>query len=1028
MKFDDKKVYIIDNTTVNGLKMNSLMNEYFPELKLIETATNDDFLFISKKEKPDLIMVSSEILIESEFKICHQLKSQVETKHIPIVIILNTPTDSAFGNKALDCGADVFLRIPCEAFEFQAQIKTLLLLSSANESVEAEDIVENQKVYKGNELQFAAISLEEVLLSQVHFGRIFEQAPIGMFSYDVKGIVTGSNHFFNRMRGDEEHDILGTDLHQVKNPKMLKAIKLSLQGKLTHFDGEYTTFSTAKSLFIKASFAPVVALDGIVKGGICLIDDATELHQSQKAQKEIEKRFEKIFYSSPIAISITQFHSGNFLDVNDAYCHLTGYNREDLIGKNILELGIISEESRNSILAAFTNSDDSQDIEVTLQRQKKEKRNINVTVERFMIGNETLLLSNFIDITDRKHFGTEITKLTRAVEQSPVSIIITNLDGTIEYVNPKACQVSGYYPNELIGKNPRLFKSGKTSKEEYQEMYATILRGEIWQNEFQNVKKNGDLYWERVTMGPVINEDGLITNFLAVKEDITEQKAMEEELVKSETLYRSIFTENPIPMWIYDEHSLRFLEVNDAAVIQYGYSYNEFHKMTTSDLRSPFKGLELTAKDVQDSSSGIKSMACKHIIKDGSIIEVELTSHDLPPQKGIRKRIVMAYNVTDKKAEQLALQKAKALAEASDRLKTAFLNNISHEVRTPLNGIMGAAMLLNEPGLEQDEIPSLIEIINLSTQRLIQTVTDYMDISLLTSGNIELNVREHTLNEITEPLIKKIEEGCKAKNLEFVVDISNEVSAQPINTDSELLSKALNHLLSNAVKFTKSGKVWFSCSRNQHDIVFEVKDTGVGIEPKMQEKIFENFTQEDMGNSRKFEGSGLGLSIVSRVTDKLKGKIAMSSKKDEGTTITLHIPDYPSHSHVGKDIHPQPDKLVLIAEDEDSNFIVLDMILRKTFKANVLRAKNGFEAVDLAKEHSNLSLIIMDIKMPEMDGLEATRLIKSFNKNVPIIAVTAFAMSGDEHKAIEAGCDAYLPKPISRNDLYSKLELYGFKA
>lgn len=750
-------------------------------------------------------------------------------------------------------------------------------------------------------------------------------------------------------------------------------------------------------------------------------------HQAEKKYKDIEKRFEKIFYTSPVAISITQFDDGRFLDVNDSYCNLTGYRREELIAKTILEMGIIDASVRKNILDTFDTGGNFQDVEVTLHRKKNDKRNINVTVERFVLEDQTLLLSTYIDITNRKFFGDEITKLTRAVEQSPVSILITNLDGVIEYVNPKACELSGYYPFELLGQNPRLFKSGKTTDAEYKEMYATILKGEIWQSEFKNVKKNGDHYWERATIGPVINEMGKVTHFLAVKEDITEHKALEEELVKSETLYRNIFTGNPIPMWIYDLDSLRFLEVNDAAVSQYGYSHEEFQKMLTTDLRPSVPGHGIITNTGQATFSGLRSVSRQHVRKDGAIIEVELTSHELPLDKGVRKRIVMAYNVTDKKAEQLALQKAKALAEASNRLKTAFLNNISHEVRTPLNGIMGAAMLLNEPGLGQDEIPSMVEIINLSTQRLIQTITDYMDISLLTSGNIEMNVKEHAISEITEPLVRKFQEACEEKEVEFVADISKELAAQLIKSDSEWLAKALSHLLSNAVKFTKSGKVCFSCSRQKNDFVFVIKDTGVGIEPKMQEKIFENFTQEDMGVSRKFEGSGLGLSIVQKVTDALKGNLKVNSKKGEGTTITLQIPDISAQPPIDGELHPETSKLVLIAEDEDSNFIVLDMILRKTFKAHVLRAKTGREAVDLAKEHPEVNLIIMDIKMPEMDGFEATRLIKSFNKNLPIIAVTAFAMSGDEHKAIEAGCDAYLPKPISRNDLYNLLAVYGFK-
>lgn len=404
--------------------------------------------------------------------------------------------------------------------------------------------------------------------------------------------------------------------------------------------------------------------------------------------------------------------------------------------------------------------------------------------------------------------------------------------------------------------------------------------------------------------------------------------------------------------------------------------------------------------------------------------QLELQNQELENKVKIRTSELEATN------KELILAKDKA--EASDRLKTAFIMNISHEIRTPLNGILGFAELIANPSFDNERKASFFPVIRSSCKRLLNTMTDYLDMSLIVSDNMEVNIQEVILSDALDITKNRFNEEICIKKLTFDLNINEEDKLFKFKTDSELFAKVLHHLFDNAIKFTKSGSISCGFKRSANLLELYVKDTGKGIEEEAQGEIFKLFMQENNSMTRGYEGSGIGLTIVKGILKLLGGQIHFKSEINKGTTFFVSLPlDINLREKVKRDIisiKPNTDSkpIILIAEDDEANYEYMSIFLDEYAKEIIL-ATNGKEAVEQYKIHPEISLVIMDIKMPVMDGLEATRQIKAINKEVPILAVTAFAMKGDEQKVFDAGCDDYLPKPITGEKLLAKIRACGFK-
>ena len=412
-----------------------------------------------------------------------------------------------------------------------------------------------------------------------------------------------------------------------------------------------------------------------------------------------------------------------------------------------------------------------------------------------------------------------------------------------------------------------------------------------------------------------------------------------------------------------------------------------------------------------------------------NLLEARYTHQQLESQNQILEEKVKerTYEIEKKNLE---LTSAKDKAEASDRLKTAFMQNISHEVRTPLNGILGFGALLAEPDVSAEDKEKFLSMLKASSTRLINTITDYMDISLIVTDSIEINRKPVFVNKVLNELMNRFQDQCNSKQLEFLLSIPGDSDGLSIVTDPELFRKIISHLLDNAVKFTNKGRIAMGYSVVSDNIEFFVKDTGVGIEKEAQKRIFESFMQENIDNTRGHEGSGLGLSIIKGLTKLLEGEIRLESVKGEGSSFYFILPlgkGIPGNFNTGKTI-PDPTGInlpvILVAEDEFSHRLFLGSFLKK-YTSMIYMATNGKEAVDLCREHPEISMVLMDIKMPLMNGFEATREIRSFRKDIPIIAISAHAMTGDEKKALDAGCNGFIAKPTSAPELLEELKKFG---
>jgi len=391
----------------------------------------------------------------------------------------------------------------------------------------------------------------------------------------------------------------------------------------------------------------------------------------------------------------------------------------------------------------------------------------------------------------------------------------------------------------------------------------------------------------------------------------------------------------------------------------------------------------------------------------------------------------VSISIDRKKAEDNLITALKK-AEESDRLKTSFLHNMSHEIRTPMNGILGFTNLLLEPGLTGEEQHNYIDVIKVSGDRMLNTINDLLNISLIESNQVKIAVSEVNVNEQNKNLYTFFKPEAEKKGIQLSYKNTLPEHEAIIKTDSVKIYAILSNLIKNAIKYSDEGTIEFGYKKKEKNLEFFVKDTGIGIPKDRQQAIFDRFVQADIEDIRAYEGSGLGLSISKAYVKMLGGKIWVESREGKGSQFYFTIPYNTKREEKTITINKTSMKKnenqiiglkVLIAEDIESADMYLTLIL-KNFSKEILHAKTGTKAIDICRNNPDIDLILMDIKMPKMNGYEATRKIREFNKDVIIIAQTAYALAGDREKSIVAGCDDYISKPINKEMLLEKIEKY----
>lgn len=998
----------------------------------------------------------------------------------------------------------------------------------------------------------------------------------------------------------------------------------------------------------------------------------TDIEKQKKDEallRESEHKYRSLFSNMTQAFALHKIITDDygkpidyvFTDFNDAFCNITGLCKDSIVGKRVKEIlpqtedywietyGNVAINNSNIIFEQYSSQFDKYFSVVAYCPEK----NYFATI--------------FTDITKSKHDEIKLKKLSLAVEQNPSSIVITDKNGNIEYVNQKFCEITGYSSEEAIGQNPRIIKSGFTPLETYQKLWDTLNLGEIWYGEIMNKRRNGEYYWESASISPVFNDSGEIINFLAIKEDITknkqlaeqlekhnlnykkllenlpniviihikgeiifannfalveiglseeeligrnileyvhpdykeiiienlklreaghkldnyeikiiaqkkirdvfmyiddtdfqgekatmviliditERKKFERELIESEEKFRVLSESTPFGIFMYRDN--RWIYTNPAAEKITGFNSDELKEMIAWDIiTDEFRDLvsfranqRLKGKDVtstyeikintkyngekwclitavvinyNDLPTGlvsvaditnIKTIETKLKISEEKFRNLAENTSDItwaldkdrivtyisPADKKMRgfdnkdvigkrlddflknglKNLTQTIRSTDESITDIIIPpgvyesellcsdgsyiwtegsvshvfdengvfigyqgitrniSSRKLAEEalrkSDQLKTEFLNNISHEIRTPLNGILGFASLTAKGDVSDQLKEKYFEIMKQSSTRLIKTIDDYMDISLLLSKSMRYTKTSFDLISTYNKINSEFFSAFVKKRLEFSLLYPKNYKEYFVMSDEGLIEKILRQLLSNALKFTEVGAVSFGFEEYKNKIKLFVRDSGPGLSEESLNYATDFFYKTDFVNNKTNDGSGLGLSIVKGIVEIINGELCLENIPNAGLEASVILELFTNS--VENQIVINSDKRVLshgnvnilIAEDDDTNYLYLENMLRFHGFTNNQRAYNGMEALEVCNSSSPPDLIFMDIRMPVMDGIEATRKIKENHKDILIIATTAYAMKEEVEDIMKEDFDGYIAKPFTINQL-----------
>ena len=516
-------------------------------------------------------------------------------------------------------------------------------------------------------------------------------------------------------------------------------------------------------------------------------------------------------------------------------------------------------------------------------------------------------------------------------------------------------------------------------------------------------------------------------------------------LAESESKYR-LLAENSGDVIFTLDMDLNYTYVSPSVYKLRGYTPVEvmhqhiFHTLTPASNEKALLAIsEKLSSLTSQLSGGVEPIIIELELlkKDQTTVWTEVMASLILDEDNKPKSILgVTRDISQKKKYEEELILAKEKAEESDRLKSAFLANMSHEIRTPMNGILGFTELLLDPDLDSEEKRNYIEMVQKSGQRMLNTVNDIVEISKIEAGMVSLNMAETNINEVMLELTQFFVSEAAAKGLTLTLEEILPEANTTIITDTLKFASILSNLIKNAIKYTDRGSITIGCSLVNKLLEFYVSDTGIGIPDNRLSAIFDRFVQADIGNRRAFQGSGLGLSIAKANVEMLGGSIWVESVVDKGSCFRFTLPcrqvsnqkiaDLPNSSVV-EIAERASGKLsglkILIAEDDDVSERLLTIEM-KNFGREILKAGNGKMAVEICQNNPDIDLVLMDLKMPIMNGLEATRQIRQFNKRVIIVAQTAYGLSGDRDKTIEAGCNDYISKPIHKETLLAMIEKY----
>ncbi len=844
----------------------------------------------------------------------------------------------------------------------------------------SEEIIGAIMVFKDITKQIKAY--KKIIESENKFKSLFENSPIGIALIDTNGNIKELNNVIVSMLGSPSTEATKS-INVLKFPPLVKLgftddfnnciNSLTIVTKIVHYVSAWQ-----KGIYAQYTLSPIYESDGIISSVILNLIDIT----AQKIAEEKEKKY--LHDIELLTKSATEMLE---LDSNIDPLFFIGEKIKSIIGDNTVIINKYDNNTQtSSIKHVFCNEN----------RKNNFNKLLNLSLDQLKIKKSPNI------------HNLNFTK--KLVELNPLDFFV-NTCHFPEKESKKIIESNNLNKAYFMGISPE------------NNLIANIIIFTYFNESIEN----------KEVIETFVNQTSLVIQKQIALLNLKDAKAKIEE---SENHLRNILDLSNLSMAIVNfDGTIEF--INKHAIKTFGYSHEEIHNMESWwNLAYPDENYR---KQTIDKFMGFVNKA---IIDNCEIERFEYypTCKDGTVKTMIifgvivdGKIFVMFDDITDRKKAELELIIAKEKAEESDKLKSAFLANMSHELRTPINGIIGFSNLLQKTDVNSEKKNNYVSQINASSALLLRLIDDIIDVAKIESGKLTIEKSPCNINSLMNGLYLQYKQELKALNKNCIELIYNENNNLNVNivTDYLRLKQVLLNLLTNAVKFTNNGKIEFGYSIKNNELNCYVKDTGIGIKPENISKIFERFTQLELSISKKFGGTGLGLTISKNIVELLGGKIRVESVWEKGSTFFIKIPieiveycdNNIANEYSQKNTFDLSKYTLLVAEDDDINFMFIEEMLSE-LKINLVRANNGLEAFEIVKTNSKIDIVLMDIQMPLMDGYESTKLILEIKPKLPIIAQTAYAVNAEKEKSLKIGCVDYISKPIELEELLLKIKKY----
>jgi PAS domain S-box-containing protein len=822
----------------------------------------------------------------------------------------------------------------------------------------------------------------------------------------------------------------------------LEKINFALRNGKNTFEWVHKRFD-GTDLFVEVSIAAMQ-----LEGKKALFTTWRDISERKSVEKELIKLRNAIVRSGE-AIFMTD-KEGVFTFVNPGFTSTYGYTSEEVIGNvtpRILKSGVLPDEV---YINFWQNLLQGHEIKGELKNRRKDGAIIDIEGSSNAFFDENNNIIGYLgiqrDITKRKHSEAIFKDI---IEKNPMSIQILDMEGHTILTNSAHLNLFGVIPPSDYS----IFKDPQLLNQEMGLLFERMKKGEVvyFPDSHFNVHDVDPSFpdfpvWIKAVGFPLNDSNGMPERLVLMHENITVSKQAQKELQESEQFLKDTQKIASLGTYTLDIVSETWV---CSEILNTIFGIEPDYQKTIESwvaIIHPEWQENLTNYFLKEVKGGKTNFDKEYkIIRQNDLQERWVHGLGNLKYDDTNNPIAMVgtiHDITERKQVEFELVKAKEKAEESDRLKSAFLANMSHEIRTPMNGILGFAELLKTPGITGDQQKEYIQIIRKSGDRMLNIINDIVDISKIESGQMVVSVSETMVNKQMEFLYNFFRPEAQNKGIHLTSKNGLTDNESIIKTDKEKLYAILTNLIKNAIKYTDKGTIEFGYSVKTSTVVdesklkmkaglssdkeleFFIKDTGIGIPGDRIHAIFDRFVQADNSDKRAYQGAGLGLSISKAYVEMLKGKIRVESEIGKGSSFYFTIPFNAVHtsnpsinSNVSTNVTDHvKDLIILIAEDDEISDILISVAVRD-FSKKLIKVRTGIDAVKACRNNPEIDLILMDVQMPGMNGYEATRQIRQFNKDIVIIAQTAYGLRGDRESALEAGCNDYIAKPIIAGEL-----------